>query len=145
MWHVKLKYASDGAAQIRGLTLAHLPPDQQLAALVAIAAGQVKLIDPTMVQLAAIGGMSATELLEMRRQVGAPIRAKRPSARKADPTPAPEPANVDIVCALRRLGTEGLLKLAEMVERDELARAAATVKTNGNRAVLNGGARHFSI
>jgi hypothetical protein len=89
MKHIKLNYASDATGQIRGMTLAHLHRNLQLAMLVAIAAGQIKLIDPTMVQLAAIGGVSVDELWDMRRQVGAPIRPKRPSARKANPTPAP--------------------------------------------------------
>jgi hypothetical protein len=143
MWHAKFSYASDGTAQIRGVTLAHLPSNLLLPALAAIAAGRVKFVDPTMQQLAAIGGVSVHKLLEVRHQVGAPIRPKR--TRKADPMPAPEPTSVDVVGALRRLGTEGLLKLAEMVERDEIARAATAARSNGHGAALNGGAPHYVV
>jgi hypothetical protein len=137
MWQTKFTYAS-AKPQIRGVTFGHLSPDAQLAALVKIAAGRLELVEPTLQQLAAIGGLSVQKLLGLRHKAGAPIRPKRASVCKTDPTPAPEPTNVDIVSALRRLGTEGLLKLAEMVECDEIARAAATAKTNGN-----GGVPHY--
>jgi hypothetical protein len=149
MWHAKFVHASDGTPQIRGVTFAHLSPALQMVVLALIAASRVKFIDPTMEQLAAIGGVSVNKLREKRRQVGAPIRSKRASVRKADAAqpshPAPEPANIDIIDALRRIGSSGFLKIAEMIERDELARAAAAAKTDGNGAALNGGAPHYGI
>jgi hypothetical protein len=114
-------------------------PERRLAALVSIAAHQV-----TNQQLAALAGLSVGQFRGARRQRGAPIRPKRPSARKADPVPTLAPANVDIVNALRQLGTSGLLQLAELVERDEIARSVVAAKTNGNGAARNGGAVHHT-
>jgi hypothetical protein len=116
-----------------------MAPERRLCALVSIAAHQV-----TNKQLAMIAGLSVSQFREARRQFGAPIRPKRPSARKADPVPTLKPANVDIVNALRQLGTNGLLKLAELVERDQIAHGAVAAKTNGNGATRNGGAVHHT-
>jgi hypothetical protein len=142
MWQTKFTYAS-AKPRIRGVTFGRLDPNAQLAALVKIAAGRLELVEPTSQQLAGIGGISVQKLLGLRHKAGAPIRPKRASVRKADPTPAPEPANVDIIDALRRIGSSGFLKIAEMVERDEIARAAAATKANSNGAALNGGASHY--
>jgi hypothetical protein len=136
MWQTKFTYTS-AKPQIRGVTFGHLSPDAQLTALVRIAAGQLELVEPTLQQLAGVGGISVQKLLGLRHKAGAPIRAKRSSV-KADP--ASESANVDIIDALRRIGSSGLLKIAKTIKRDELARAAATAKTNG---AFNGGAPHY--
>jgi hypothetical protein len=142
MLHSRFTYTS-AKPQIRGITFGHLGPDAQLAALVKIAAGRLELVEPTLQQLAAIGGLSVQKLLALRHKAGAPIRPKRPSAHKADPAPETEPANVDIIDALRRIGSGGLLKIAETIERDELARASvAAAKANG---AFNGGASHYGI
>jgi hypothetical protein len=127
------------SALFSGSWLANQTPERRLRTLVSIAAQQV-----TNKQLAALAGLSVSQFREARRQRGAPIRPKRPLARKADPVPTPEPANVDIVNALRQLGTNGLLQLAELVERDEIARSVVAAKTNGNGAALNGGAVHHT-
>lgn len=133
---------SSAIAVVTGGWLAKQTPERQLTALVAVAADQAAIDRLTLKQLALLAGRSENQFREARRRHGAPIRPKRPSARKTDPARAP--ANVDIIGVLRQLGTNGLLKLAELVERDEIARAAAAAKTNGNGAALNGGAVHHT-
>src|SRR5262245_34524900 len=120
---------------IAGSWLAKQLPARQLVALVAVAAKQATLGRLTHKQLAALAGLSVSQFRDARRQHGAPIRPKRAATRQA-PRPARETANVDIIDALWRIGSGGFLKIAEMVARDELARAAAASRANGNGAAV---------
>jgi hypothetical protein len=91
----------------------------------------------TLVQLPRAFEASPAELREARRVAGHIIKSRHRKSAAPIPAPASEPANVNLVDALRRIGAGGFLKIAEMIKRDELARAAAAAKANS--AALNGG------
>ena len=143
---------------ITGGWMAKQTPERRLTALVTVAADRAAIDRLTHKQLATLAGLSVGQFREARRQHGAPIRSKRAATRQA-PTldninivdvsasarsprwgnwlraPTPMLNNVDIVNVLRQLGSDGLLKLAELVERDQLARTVAPAKTNGGAAL----------
>jgi hypothetical protein len=130
--------AKPGKPAIHGSVLGALPYAKQLAWLVAIIAGEATLLSVNLTQLPRAFGVHPTDLREARRAAGQIIKSQQHMPAK--PTPVPPPvstSNVDVVEALRKIGSDGFLKLAAMAERDEIARAIAAAKANG---ALNGGA-----
>ena len=119
---------------ITGGWLAKQTPERQLAALVAIAAGKVKFTHPTHKHLAAVAGLTPHQFREVRKQHGAPIRAKKRRTPAALPTPAIPPVSAspatmakpitaqqaaDIIAMLRSIGSQHLLNAAIVAEHDE--------------------------
>ena len=121
---------------IHGQALAQLPLPERLRWLAAISAGEANLLSLTLVQLPQAFGARPAELREARRAAGRIVKSRHRKYAAPIPAPASEPANVDLAAALRRIGPDGLLELAEMMKRDGLARAAVAAK---NGAALNGG------
>jgi hypothetical protein len=135
-----------GKPAIHGSVLTALPRAEKLVWLVAITAGEVNLLSLNLAQLPQAFGVSPTNLREARRAAGQIIRSRprKPAAPALAPSPVSSPI-VDVIETFRKIGPDGFLQLAEMMERDGLARAAATAKVNGNGAALDGGAPHCVI
>jgi hypothetical protein len=127
---------------IHGRTLAQLPLAERLRWLTAISAGKANLLSLTLAQLPRAFDANPAELREARRVAGHIVKSQHRKYAAPIPAPTSEPANVDLADALRRIGASGFLKIAEMIKRDELARAAAAAKANG--AALNGGVPHHT-
>jgi hypothetical protein len=136
--HVLIGNGKPGRPAIHGSALAALPLAAKLAWLAAIATGEANLLSLTLAQLPRAFEISPMALREARRAAGQTIKSRRHKPAAPAPTPSPESAPiVDVVETLRKIGPEGFLKLAEMAERDEIARVAAAAKAN---SALNGGA-----
>ena len=136
MSHILVGNDKPGKPAIHGSALALLPLAEKLAWLAEIAADRVTLLSLNLTQLPIAFGVNPTDLREVRRAAGVTIKPRRQKPTVPAPTPVPAPI-VDVIETFRKIGPDGFLKLAEMMERDELARAAAAAKANG--AALNGG------
>jgi hypothetical protein len=146
MSHILVGNCKPGEPSIHGSALTALPLAEKLTWLVAITAGAANLLSLNLAQLPQAFGVSSTNLREARRAAGQIIKS-RPH-KPAAPAPAPSPVStaiVDVIETFRKIGPDGFLQLAVMMERDGLVRAAATAKANGNGAALNGGAPHYVI
>jgi hypothetical protein len=133
--HILIGNSKPGRPAIHGSVLDALPLAEKLAWLVAIAAGQANLLSLNLAQLPRAFEFTPADLREARRAAGQTIKSRR--RQPAAPTPAPFPVStpiVDVVETLRKIGSGGFLKIAEMIERDEIVRAAAAAKTNGGGA-----------
>jgi hypothetical protein len=142
MSHILVGNGKPGKPAIHGSVLTSLPLAEKLTWLVAITAGEAL----NLAQLPQAFGVSPTNLRKARRAAGQIIKYKQ--RKPATPAPAPSPLSSgidDVIETFRKIGPDGFLQLAEMMERHGLARAAATAKANGNGAALNGGAPHYVI
>jgi len=135
MSNVLIGNGKPGKPAIHGSMLALLPLAERLRWLAAITVGEATLLSLTLAQLPQAFKVSPTALREARRAAGVTIKPRRCKPTVPAPTPVLAPI-ADVVETLRKLGPDGLLKLAELMERDALARAAAAAKTND--AALNG-------
>ena len=136
MTNILIGNGKPGKPAIHGSALASLPLAEQLRWLAAIAAGKATLLSLNLAQLPRAFKVGPTALREARRAAGVTIKPRRHKPTVSAPTPVPAPI-VDVIETFRKIGPDGFLKLAEMMERDGLARAAAAAKANG--AALNGG------
>jgi hypothetical protein len=136
MTNIFLTNSKPGKPAIHGSALASLPLTERLRWLAAIATGEATLLSLTLAQLPHAFNVSPTALREARRAGGVTIKPRRHKPTVSAATAGPGPI-VDVIETFRKIGPDGFLKLAEMMERDGLARAAAAAKANG--AALNGG------
>ena len=143
MSHILVGNGKPGNPKIHGSVLAALPLAEKLAWLAAITAGEANLLSLNLAQLPRAFEVRPTDLREARRAVKQTIKSWRP--KPAEPIPAPSLVStpiVDVVETMRKIGSDGFLKLAAIAERDEIARAAAAAKSNG--AALAGGVPHHT-
>jgi hypothetical protein len=141
--HVLVGNGKPSRPAIHGSALAALPLAEKLAWLAAITAGEATLLSLNLEQLPRAFEVSPTTLREARRAAGQTIKSRW--HKLAAPAPALSRMSipiVDVVETLRKIGPEGFLKLAEMAERDEIARATAAAKANG---ALDGGALAHTV
>ena len=136
MTNISIGNGKPGKPAIHGSVLASLPLTERLCWLAAITAGEATLLSLNLAQLPRTFDVSPAALREARRAAGVTIKPRRYKLTVSAPTPVPAPI-VDVIETVRKIGPDGFLKLAEMMERDGLARAAAAARANG--AALNGG------